>query len=193
MRRARARVPPARFWTSAGISAGIDLALALITEDLGAPVARDVARQLVVYAQRPGGQTQFSNLLSLGDPSGQFAALHLWVQQHLAEPLAVARLAQQVKMSPRSFARAYVLETGVTPAKGVERLRLEAARAALDAGGRSLQEIAEQVGLSIPSACAVPACATLARRRWRSSAAGVNVRRERPLGADIVRFLRQPG
>jgi transcriptional regulator GlxA family with amidase domain len=139
-----------RFWTSAGISAGIDLALALITEDLGAPVARAVARELVVYAQRPGGQTQFSNLLSLGDPSGQFAALHVWIQQHLAEPLAVARLAQQVKMSPRSFARAYVLETGVTPAKGVERLRLEAARAALDAGGRSLQELAEQVGFVDP-------------------------------------------
>jgi transcriptional regulator GlxA family with amidase domain len=139
-----------KFWTSAGITAGIDLALALITEDLGENVARDVARELVVYVQRPGGQTQFSNLLALGNPAGRFAGLHLWVQENLAQPLPVERLAKQAKMSPRSFARAYLLETGVTPAKTVERLRLEAARAALDTGGLSVLQIAEQVGFGDP-------------------------------------------
>jgi transcriptional regulator GlxA family with amidase domain len=139
-----------RIWTSAGISAGIDLALALITEDLGAGVARDVARQLVVYAQRPGGQTQFSNLLELADAASRFAELHLWIQANLCEPLQVEQLAARMKMSPRSFARAYSSETGVTPAKAVERLRLEAARATLDAGGCSLQELAEQVGFVDP-------------------------------------------
>jgi transcriptional regulator GlxA family with amidase domain len=133
-------------WTSAGVTAGIDLALALITEDLGAGVARAVARQLVVYTQRPGGQSQFSDLVELGDAASPFAALHLWIQQHLRQPLPVERLAAQMKMSPRTFARSYTTETGVTPAKAVERLRLEAARAALDVPKRSLQEVAERVG-----------------------------------------------
>jgi transcriptional regulator GlxA family with amidase domain len=133
-------------WTSAGVTAGIDLALALIADDLGGDVAKAVARQLVVYTQRPGGQSQFSDLLALGDAGSPFGALHLWIQQHLRQPLSVERLAAQVKMSPRTFARAYRSETGVTPAKAVERLRLEAARAALDAPGRSLQQVADLVG-----------------------------------------------
>lgn len=133
-------------WTSAGVTAGIDLALALIADDLGADVARAVARQLVVYTQRPGGQSQFSDLVALGDAASPFAGLHLWIQQHLRQPLPVERLAAQAKMSPRTFARSYTTETGVTPAKAVERLRLEAARAALDVPGRSLQEVADLVG-----------------------------------------------
>ncbi|WP_437525011.1 helix-turn-helix domain-containing protein [Sorangium sp. So ce726] len=133
-------------WTSAGISAGIDLALAMIAEDLGASVARDVARQLVVYAQRPGGQTQHSGLLELGPAGGRFAELHGWIRQRLGSKLGVSELAARVSMSPRTFARAYVAETGVTPAKAVERLRVEAARSLLDAGALSLQDIADRTG-----------------------------------------------
>jgi transcriptional regulator GlxA family with amidase domain len=135
-----------RVWTSAGISAGIDLALALITEDLGAAVARDVARQLVVYAQRPGGQTQHSRLLELGTAEGRFGELHGWIRERLDGELGVATLAARMKMSPRTFARAYVTETSVTPAKAVERLRVEAARALIEAGCSSLDSVAERTG-----------------------------------------------
>jgi transcriptional regulator GlxA family with amidase domain len=133
-------------WTSAGITAGIDLALALITEDLGAPVARDVARQLVVYAQRPGGQTQHSRLLDLGTAEGRFGELHGWLRERLDARLGVSSLAARMKMSPRSFARAYVAETGVTPAKALERLRVEAARALIETGSVSLEDVAERSG-----------------------------------------------
>ena len=134
------------FWTSAGITAGIDLALALISEDLGPSVAKDVARQLVVHAQRPGGQTQHSRLLELGPGDARFAELNAWLCQRLDTPLDVNTLAAHAKMSPRTFARAYVAEMGVTPAKAVERLRVEAARALIEAGERSLQGIAERTG-----------------------------------------------
>ncbi len=135
-----------QFWTSAGITAGIDLALALISEDLGPSVAKDVARQLVVHAQRPGGQTQHSSLLELGPGDGRFAELNAWICQRLDARLDVNALAAHVKMSPRTFARAYAAETGVTPAKAVERLRVEAARALIEAGEPSLQGIAERTG-----------------------------------------------
>ena len=133
-------------WTSAGISAGIDLALALIGEDLGASVARDVACQLVVYAQRPGGQTQHSRLLDLGPANGRFAELNRRMRERLDDKLDVDTLAAWAKMSPRTFARAYAAETGVTPAKAVERLRVEAARALIEAGEGSIQDIAERTG-----------------------------------------------
>jgi transcriptional regulator GlxA family with amidase domain len=135
-----------RIWTSAGISAGIDLALALITEDLGADVAKAVARQLVVYAQRPGGQTQHSSLLELDPGGGRFAELNAWIRERLALPHTVEALAARMKLSPRTFARAYVAETGVTPAKAVERLRIEAARALIEAGELSLRDVAERTG-----------------------------------------------
>jgi transcriptional regulator GlxA family with amidase domain len=134
------------FWTSAGITAAIDLALALISEDLGPAVAKDVARQLVVYAQRPGGQTQHSRLLDLGPGDGRFAELNAWMCQRLDARLDVNALAARARMSPRTFARAYSAETGVTPAKAVERLRVEAARALIEAGEPSLQGIAERTG-----------------------------------------------
>lgn len=134
------------FWTSAGITAGIDLALALIADDLGAGVARAVARQLVVYVRRPGGQTQHSRLLELEAPDERFLDLHAWARQRLDTTLTVDVLAARMKMSPRSFARAYVETTGITPAKAVELLRLEAARALLESGERSLADIAERTG-----------------------------------------------
>lgn len=135
-----------KFWTSAGITAGIDLALAMVAHDHGPDLAREVARQLVVYVQRPGGQTQHSELLALGPPDGEFAALNAWIRAHLDEPLGVDRLAARMRMSTRTFARSYVAATGVTPAKAVERLRVEAARALIESGRSSLQEVADQTG-----------------------------------------------
>lgn len=133
-------------WTSAGISAGIDLALALIAQDHGPLVAKDVARELVVYAQRPGGQTQHSRLLDLGPSDGRFAELNAWMRERLSSKLDVETLAARMKMSPRTFARAYAAEAGVTPAKAVERLRVEAARALIEAGAPSLVAVAERTG-----------------------------------------------
>jgi transcriptional regulator GlxA family with amidase domain len=142
----RIHVKDGKFWTSAGITAGIDLALAMISEDLGPDVARDTARQLVVYAQRPGGQTQHSRLLDLGTPDGRFAALNAWMRERLDSELHVEQLAARMKMSPRTFARAYVAETGVTPAKAVERLRVEAARSLIESGVSSMQDVAKEAG-----------------------------------------------
>lgn len=133
-------------WTSAGISAGIDLALALIEDDLGPEVARRTAQQLVVHHRRPGGQSQFSALVELGGRTGRFIDLIEWMREHLAEPLTVERLADHAAMSPRNFARAFVAETGTTPAKAVERLRLETARLAVETGHASLECIAEKAG-----------------------------------------------
>ena len=137
-------------WTSAGITAGIDLALALVEEDIGLDVARRTAQQLVVHQRRPGGQSQFSALIDLGGRSGRFAELMDWIRGRLAEPLPVERLAEQAAMSPRNFARAFAAETGTTPAKAVERLRLEAARTEVEAGRTPIDRVAELVGFRDP-------------------------------------------
>jgi transcriptional regulator GlxA family with amidase domain len=137
-------------WTSGGITAGIDLALALIEDDLGATVARRTAQQLVVHQRRPGGQSQFSALLDDGGVNGRFADLLDWMREHLCEPLPVERLAEQAAMSPRNFARAFRAETGMTPAKAVERLRLEAARARVEGGRDPIERVAEVAGFSDP-------------------------------------------
>jgi transcriptional regulator GlxA family with amidase domain len=135
-----------KFWTSAGISAGIDLALAMIADDHGPDLARDVARYLVVYAKRPGGQTQHSRLLELGTEDERFTALHVWMRERLREDLRVEALAAHMKMSTRTFARAYLAVTSVTPAKAVERLRVEAARALIESGSSSMFDVATQTG-----------------------------------------------
>jgi transcriptional regulator GlxA family with amidase domain len=137
-------------WTSAGITAGIDLALALIEQDLGCEVARRVAQQLVVHQRRPGGQSQFSALLDMGGQSGRFAALMDWMRENLDQPLTVEQLADRAAMSPRNFARAFAAETGTTPAKAVERLRLEAARTAVETGRSPIDRVAEAVGFRDP-------------------------------------------
>ena len=137
-------------WTSAGITAGIDLALALIEDDLGAKLARSVAQQLVVHQRRPGGQSQFSALIELGGRTGRFGELMDWMREHLAEPLTVERLAEQACMSPRNFARAFAAETGTTPAKAVERLRLETARTAVETGHAPIDRVAETAGFGDP-------------------------------------------
>ncbi len=133
-----------KVWTSAGISAGIDLALAMIASDLGERVARAVARQLVVYYRRPGGQTQFSAMLDVPSES-RFDALLDYVRRNLAEPLRVDDLAKLAGMSPRNFCRLFTSDLGLTPAKAVERLRVEAARADLDSGS-GVAEVALRCG-----------------------------------------------
>ncbi|MBR0687840.1 GlxA family transcriptional regulator [Bradyrhizobium manausense] len=133
-------------WTSAGVTAGIDLALALIEDDLGADVAREVAKDLVVYYRRPGGQSQFSALLSMDPPTDRIRAALAFAREHIAENLSVERLAEAAHLSPRQFARAFVAETGQTPAKAVEGLRAELARQKLQAGCESVDVIAQSVG-----------------------------------------------
>lgn len=139
-------VKDGKFWSSAGITAGIDLTLALIAEDLGERIARQVAQQLVVYYRRPGGQSQFSALLEMERADGSFAALLDHVRGNLGKKLGVADLARFSCMSPRHFARRFRAEIGVSPAKAVERLRVETARAALESGARSNQLIARSSG-----------------------------------------------
>lgn len=134
-------------WTSAGVTAGIDLALALIEEDLGFAVAMRVAKNLVVYLRRPGTQSQYSNPLSLQIASDrEFGELHAWVREHLNEDLSVERLADRAGMSARSFARHHKLRTGETPARMVETMRLEAARHALLQGKLTLKQVARDHG-----------------------------------------------
>lgn len=137
-------------WTSGGITAGIDLALALVEEDLGPEIARRTAQQLVVHQRRPGGQSQFSGLLDLGGRSGRFDTLLAWMGENLSTQLTVETLADQAAMSPRNFARAFVAETGVTPAKAVERLRLDAARTAVETGREPLDQVAVETGFADP-------------------------------------------
>ncbi|HSV03987.1 MAG TPA: GlxA family transcriptional regulator [Phenylobacterium sp.] len=137
-------------WTSAGITAGIDLALALIEDDLGAKTARLVAQVLVVHHRRPGGQSQFSALLDTGGVHGRFAELMDWMRERLAEPLSVERLAERAAMSPRHFARAFRAETGLTPAKAVERLRLETARLRVESTAEPIDRVAEAAGFGDP-------------------------------------------
>jgi len=143
-------VKSGKFWSSAGITAGIDLALALIADDLGETIARQVAQQLVVYYRRPGGQSQFSALLEMERADGRFAALLDFVRGNLRERLSVEDLATQACMSPRNFARAFQSETGTSPAQAVMRLRAETARAQLESGRQSVQVVATSCGFGDP-------------------------------------------
>lgn len=135
-------------WTSAGASSGFDLALALVEEDLGASTARQVAQHLVMFLRRPGGQSQFSRFLEGQAPSpGPIQELQTWVLEHLDSDLDVDSLANQAAMSPRNFSRVFSRETGISPAKFVEQVRLEAARQRLEQGRESLDEVAWACGL----------------------------------------------
>ena len=137
-------------WTSAGITAGIDLALALVAEDLGEAAAKRAAQHLVVYHRRPGGQSQFSALLEADRPGSRFSPLLAWARERLDERLSVERLADRAAMSPRHFARAFVAETGMTPAKAIERLRLEASRERVESGAEPIEIVAERAGFGDP-------------------------------------------
>lgn len=133
-------------WTSAGVTAGIDLSLALLEADLGRAEALAVARHLVVYLKRPGGQAQFSTALKLQSADDRFAALHEWIGAHLDEDMPVGRLAAEAGMSERSFSRRYQEATGVSPARAVERLRVEAARVLLSETAMPLKRVAARCG-----------------------------------------------
>jgi transcriptional regulator GlxA family with amidase domain len=133
-------------WTSAGVTAGIDLALALVEEDLGRSVALAVARYLVVFLKRPGGQAQFSAALALQVTDDRFGALHDWINGHLAGDLSLSVLAEQAGMSERSFSRHYAQATGQTPARAIERLRVEAGRRLLSESRTPVKRIAQRCG-----------------------------------------------
>jgi transcriptional regulator GlxA family with amidase domain len=133
-------------WTSAGVTSGIDLALALVEEDLGRSAALAVARYLVVFLKRPGGQAQFSAALSLQTAEDKFGALHDWINQHLAEDISLPALARQAGMSERSFSRHYADATGMTPGRAVEQLRVEAARRLLLESRLPVKRISQRCG-----------------------------------------------
>jgi transcriptional regulator GlxA family with amidase domain len=134
-------------WTSAGVTAGMDLALALVDDDLGRDVALEVARWLVLYLQRPGGQAQFSAHLEAQTASRQpLREVQTWIAEHLAGDLSVPALAARAGMSVRNFSRAFRAEVGMTPADYVEVIRVEAARRALETSRDGIDAIARSCG-----------------------------------------------
>ena len=137
-------------WSSAGISAGIDLALALMAEDFGEDVSQETARQLVIYHRRSGGQSQFSSLLELKASTRRFGPLLTWAREHLDAPLTVEHLAERAGMSTRHFTRAFIAETGSTPSKAVERLRLEVARQQVQSSAEAIERVAQSTGFRDP-------------------------------------------
>ena len=135
-------------YTSAGVTAGMDLALALVEEDHGSRLALQVARNLVLYLRRPGGQSQFSAALSLQlSDRKPLRELEAWVLDNLHKPISVPLLAQRVAMSPRNFARVFTREVGMTPARFVTSVRVEAARRLLEDTSQPLETICEASGL----------------------------------------------
>lgn len=139
-----------KMWSAAGVTSGIDLALAMIEEDHDHRIAMQVAQSLVVFFKRPGGQAQFSNVLNVQkrDEAGIFSELHAWIAENLKSDLAVEVLAQQAGMSPRTFARRYKEYTGLTPAKSVEMMRVDSAKRMLELEpGLPLVKIAGNTGL----------------------------------------------
>ncbi|CAN5904389.1 GlxA family transcriptional regulator [soil metagenome] len=140
-------IQDAAVWTSAGVTAGIDMSLALIEADVGHHIAIQTARQLVMFMQRAGGQSQFSApLAAQARDDGNFAGLHAWIAAHLEQDLSVARLAAKANMSLRTFVRSYSAIVGRTPAKTVEAIRMEAACRALESTKLPLKAISVKIG-----------------------------------------------
>lgn len=135
-------------WTSAGMTAGIDLALAMVEQDLGAEVARTVARKLVIYHRRAGGQSQFSALLELEPKSDRVQSALAYAKRNLDKTLTVAQLAEAARLSPRQFSRAFRAETGQSPAKAIEKLRVETAQLLMEQSRHSIDVIAQQTGFA---------------------------------------------
>ena len=138
-------------WTSAGVTAGMDLALALVEEDVGREAALEVARQMVIFVRRPGGQAQFSAQLSSDMAEREpLRELQGWIADNLANDLTVEAPAERAHMSPRNFARAFKREIGVTPAAYVERARVERAQQSLQTSGASVDVVARRCGFGTP-------------------------------------------
>ncbi|KUZ76712.1 GlxA family transcriptional regulator [Burkholderia ubonensis] len=133
-------------WTSAGMTAGLDLALAMVEKDLGPEVARSVAHKLVMHQRRAGGQSQHSEMLELAPKSDRIQNALNYARQNLGRSLTVEELAETVHLSPRQFSRVFTLETGQSPAKAIERLRLEAARLMIEQSRHPLDVIARETG-----------------------------------------------
>lgn len=133
--------------TSAGVTAGIDLALAMVEEHHGPSVAMDVARMLVLYLRRPGGQSQFSAPLELRAKAGkQFKNLHDWIFNNMVQSITVETMADHIAMSPRNFSRVFTKKTGLTPGKYLESMRLNRARELIESSDMCMEEIAEACG-----------------------------------------------
>jgi transcriptional regulator GlxA family with amidase domain len=135
-----------RVWTSAGMTAGIDLALGMVEQDLGHETARKVAKAMVLYHRRAGGQSQHSALLDLSPTSDRVQQAITFARANLAKPLTVIDLADAVGLSPRQFSRVFRVATGVSPAKAVENLRLEAARLLMEQGRLTVAAVAKETG-----------------------------------------------
>jgi transcriptional regulator GlxA family with amidase domain len=135
-------------WTSAGMTAGVDLGLALIESDLGPEISKAVARKLVIYHRRGGGQSQFSTLLELSPKSDRIQAALAYARENLHKPLSVPDLAEAAHLSPRQFSRAFHAETGQSPAKAIENLRVEGARNLMEQSRHPIDVVARQTGFS---------------------------------------------
>lgn len=133
-------------WSSAGVTACIDMALAMVEDDLGIEIAKKVARAMVVYHRRTGGQSQFSVLAEIEPGSDRVKEALLYARDHLHKDLSVDELAAQVHWSPRHFSRVFRAQTGMAPAKAIEKLRIEAAQALIDQGHSSIARIAGLTG-----------------------------------------------
>ena len=139
-------------YTCAGVTSGMDLALAFVEEDFGTEVAVRIARAYVMYLRRPGGQSQFSTPLSFHISSeSAMNRLQVWILDHLAEELTVERLAAQAQMSPRHFARIFPRDFRMTPGQYLDRMRIEAARKRLEDSDEAMEQIAAAVGFGVPS------------------------------------------
>jgi transcriptional regulator GlxA family with amidase domain len=133
-------------WSSAGMTAGIDLTVALVEADLGVELARSVAKKLVMYHRRVGGQSQFSTLLELEPKSDRIQTVLTYAKRNLRKTLSVEELAKAAHLSPRQFSRLFRAETGRSPAKAIEGLRAEEARIMIEGGEHSIDEVAEHTG-----------------------------------------------
>jgi transcriptional regulator GlxA family with amidase domain len=139
-----------KVWTSAGMTSCIDLSLALVEEDIGMEAARAIAKNMVVYHRRAGGQSQFSALLDLDPKSDRIQTALTYAKSNLHKDLSVEELAEAAHLSPRQFSRAFRAETGQTPAKAIENMRVEAARAMIETARHPIEVVARETGFSDP-------------------------------------------
>jgi transcriptional regulator GlxA family with amidase domain len=146
----RIYIKDGKIWSSAGMTACIDLCLALVEEDHGADLSRQIARKMVVYHRRSGGQSQFSALLELEPKSDRIQQALTYAKENLRKPLSVDELADAAHLSRRQFSRSFRLETGQSPARAIEVLRVEAARAMIESGNHSIDIVARESGFADP-------------------------------------------